>query len=465
MTTYALAGTVTTGSTAAGLIDVSDHGYNQPPASTGKVVSYADPSVSTVGTVTAGTADGLPNNVSVPLTPFLRTTFASARFATDVSSGVTLKVPKGRGILKDDLMVAAMVTTSDTTVPTWLSSGWTLQSSVVDLSVPVTMSIWTRVATSTEDGRAWSRIGGDSFEFVQVRVYGNAVFDKAVIAENPLGSAGESTTPALSDADVYGSVVYFWTGQFGSTPSLVANIPSPLGNVVLNLNASNVGAVSADLAVVSPIRPGRTALLTPKPSFPAFGKMFQTVVSLKPYPSYRYADVSLEEATGAAEDIVEIESYVHIVGADKHSPQTAYGFTQDGMNGDGPGTVYSYERWVRVRFGPNFNTVRAFRFWAPNLTSIPTGWTVKYGTTSSYATPVGTASSIATHAVPTSDPGQASPNAGGGTRLAGTGTQYSDWIVLQASANTAVVAPGPVLGFSLEGVLIPIEFAFSWTET
>jgi hypothetical protein len=483
VTNYSLSGTSAGSSTAAGILDISFETSNEPPATWDGVASYTgDPTLPTTGTVTSGVADGLPNNAQIPLTPFLRTVISSTPRTLGSSETAQVTIPSG--ILKGDVLVAAVVCPTTSTLPTIQASilpapgSWTMRASLVDSAHSINTSIWTYVSTGNDAGTVWY-FGASVTNFVQIRVYGNAVYKSTYITENALGGGGESTGVTLSDAPVGGLAAYFWPGDYSSFPSFRATFPAQLTNTAVGNSGLRGGCASAEIATVASAQPVRTAVLTPLITGVTLGKMFQVVVELDPLRVVRYAHVQVEEAVGASRNTVELETYLHVMGADEHSPQTAYGFTQAGMNDSSssyPGTttfpgdtfpedLYSYERWVRVRFDPNFNTVRAFRFWAPNMTDVPIGWTVKYGTTSTYATPVNTASSIATSPVPTSDPGQASPNAGGAVRLAGTGTQYSDWIVLQASADVAVVGPGPVLGFSLEGTLIPIEFRFAWTET
>lgn len=481
--TYSLAGAITGRSTPTAVIDISNKS-NDPSATDGPVSRYVNPSAPAGGT-SAGVA-GLPNSPDAALTPYLRTSFTST---PNGSSGVLLTVPTGSGILSGDLMVAFVVTSFTSTLAlmtTWLASGWTRVAGTQDGGTNDSFSVWVRTATATEDGRSWGLSGGSNSVQAQIRVYGNATFDSATITEIAPDGSGNTPVPALTTAKPGGLVAYAWGGNCGATPVLRATIPSPLINVRLDLGVNYTGIVSAGLPVVSATQPGWVAVLGTNGSF---GKQFQASVSLSPLKVFRFASVSLEESIGASRDTVKLTSRLHILGGDLHSPQTDYGFVTSGLNnpnatpvpptspgstlypgmttfpGNGTLTAYSYERWVRVRFDPDFNTVRGFRFWAPNLTGVIPGWSVKYGTTSTYRAPSNNPSSIATTSVPTSDPGRDTPNAGGASRLTGTGTQYSDWIVLQASADLTVVSHGPVLGFSLEGTLIPIEFAFAWTES
>lgn len=166
------------------------------------------------------------------------------------------------------------------------------------------------------------------------------------------------------------------------------------------------------------------------------------------------------EAIGVSENDLAVEG-VALLASDSHSTQ---GYGGDPLvPGTNPATwTYSYERWFRVQLSGDYVSVGAYRIWVPGLV-IPDGWEVHFGTTTSYATPVDTASAIATGPVPTSDPGPTSPNAGGSSPTSGPGTAYSDWIVLQARARGGQ-PPGPILGFDYLGVALPLLFEFHWSE-
>ena len=184
-------------------------------------------------------------------------------------------------------------------------------------------------------------------------------------------------------------------------------------------------------------------------------------------PDYGGAVVTLEETIGSSPGVTSMVtgSVVHLLAVDLNSRQNLYAYADYPLRPvDSTTPAYSYERWIRVRFDPPYNTVRQFRFWLGNIDPIPNGWQILWGAAVSYQTPVNTQSAIATSPVPTTDPG-ASPNIGGTTRLAGTGTNYTEWIVLQAVADPAVIAgPGPAMGFDQEGTLIPFEFHVAWIE-
>lgn len=106
----------------------------------------------------------------------------------------------------------------------------------------------------------------------------------------------------------------------------------------------------------------------------------------------------------------------------------------------------SYEVWLRAHFTGTFNKVENLQFWQSVAFSPATGLTLKYKANgqTAYVTPVKTDSTVATTAMPTSDPGTAnvSVNANGGG-LTGflTSAGYSDYIVIQLHAGSTA-APG-----------------------
>lgn len=173
--------------------------------------------------------------------------------------------------------------------------------------------------------------------------------------------------------------------------------------------------------------------------------------------------VSLQEAIGPVDDISFVElapnGFVHLLGTDEHSNQHDVGYARSELSPDSP---YSFERWLRIKFFGTTYSVRTFRFWA--TVTVPDGWELKFGSASDYAQPTNDASSIATNAVPTSDPG--TENCGGATDVS-DGTNYSDWIVLQAHVpDFSAVAPGPMLGSTGGEVVNPvlIQYHFTWHQ-
>lgn len=170
------------------------------------------------------------------------------------------------------------------------------------------------------------------------------------------------------------------------------------------------------------------------------------------------AYASIEEGVGT-EDVLTLTSWVHLLSADVHSGQSPYAYSEHALRADTETIQYSYERYIRVRCAPMVGEFSDFRFWAPALADLPQGWTVRWGTVQYFDTPTNAPSSIATEAVPTSDPGSSVIGATPGTEI------LTDWIVLQAVADTAITGVGPILGFTTEGVLRPIDLQFAWTET
>lgn len=171
------------------------------------------------------------------------------------------------------------------------------------------------------------------------------------------------------------------------------------------------------------------------------------------------ARVTLVEAVGDPPEERESD-FLHLLGMDAHSTERLY-YALHALRPDLDGSpVYSWERWCRFKFEPAFSYVRDFYFWVPGLV-VPTGWTLRYGTSETYRRPTSSASSIAVGELPTSKP--ADPNAGGVSPLDGSEVRYSDWIVLQASVS-GDAGIGPMLGFQGADPDF-IEYRFDWTET
>jgi len=113
----------------------------------------------------------------------------------------------------------------------------------------------------------------------------------------------------------------------------------------------------------------------------------------------------------------------------------------------------SYEVWLRGHWTGTFNKIDNLQFWMSTDFSPNTGLTVKWkgnGQTS-YSTPTSNTSTIATDAVPTSDPGTANVSIGGSLSGSLTSAGYSDYIVLQLQTTAAAAAGDTSLcTFSLE---------------
>lgn len=103
----------------------------------------------------------------------------------------------------------------------------------------------------------------------------------------------------------------------------------------------------------------------------------------------------------------------------------------------------SYEVWLRGHFTGTFNVVDNLQFWMSTDFSPNTGLTVKYkaNNVGAYVQSVKTTSTVATVAMPTSDPGTANVSIGGSLSGTLTSAGYSDYIVLQLQ-TTVSAAPG-----------------------
>lgn len=174
------------------------------------------------------------------------------------------------------------------------------------------------------------------------------------------------------------------------------------------------------------------------------------------------AVVQLVERIGSAPSDDHVVQYLNIHSDDTYS-DTADSYLEKAIGArTDNGPVFSMERWCRLVFQPPFGGVYGFRFWVPDYVA-PSGWEITWGSSTFFDTPTNSASSYALYPLPTSDPGEDTPNIGGETLLTGTETRYSDWIVLQAVA-TGEAATGPALGFDSSDQPIKINYRFNWTE-
>lgn len=143
---------------------------------------------------------------------------------------------------------------------------------------------------------------------------------------------------------------------------------------------------------------------------------------------------------GPLSETVVTGSPVHLCGQDVHSPQSANARAVL-PNLDGSPSL-SYERWVRVRFSPPFGEVSNFRFWIDPIT-IPTGWTILWGYTSTYTSPSSGRSLIAVNDLPQIDP--VSSNIASTAVMTGEAVRYSPYIVLQGSYIPDETSPSDLL--------------------
>ncbi len=113
-----------------------------------------------------------------------------------------------------------------------------------------------------------------------------------------------------------------------------------------------------------------------------------------------------------------------------------------------PGTN-SYERYARIHVvdlggSTKINNLRVYRSGA----ALPSGISIKYGQSTAYATPVKTASTIATVDIPASLPTSENLFIGGAAGGALTAAGYSDYAVFQAQLDsTASVGGSTTISF------------------
>lgn len=102
----------------------------------------------------------------------------------------------------------------------------------------------------------------------------------------------------------------------------------------------------------------------------------------------------------------------------------------------------SYEVWLRGHFTGTFNTVDNLQFWQSTAFSPATGLTLKWkgNNQTTYVTPVKTESTVATVAMPTSDPAIANVSIGGSLSGQLTSAGYSDYIVIQLQTTVSASA-------------------------
>lgn len=101
----------------------------------------------------------------------------------------------------------------------------------------------------------------------------------------------------------------------------------------------------------------------------------------------------------------------------------------------------SYEVWLRAHFTGTFNKIDNIQFWMSTDFSPNTGLAVKWeGEQETYVTPTASTSTVATTAVPSSDPGTANVSIGGSLTGDLSEAGYSDYIVLQLQTTTSAAA-------------------------
>lgn len=137
-------------------------------------------------------------------------------------------------------------------------------------------------------------------------------------------------------------------------------------------------------------------------------------------------------ATGSA-------SHLNFHNDDTYGTQTDYEHKQIVVPSSG--TAYSYERWLRGRWSGTFNQIQNILFWKSGGTYSDSNLSINAGVTDTGVTPVGTASSIATSAVPETE-GTALDITPSGDITSSPG--YSKYVVLQLVVPSSVVTPGDI---------------------
>lgn len=162
-------------------------------------------------------------------------------------------------------------------------------------------------------------------------------------------------------------------------------------------------------------------------------------------PNFAHLDVL--EAVGVGPRSELAVRAPRLLGNDAHSLSSQAKPTSLDISGV---PVFTFERWLRLRFSPPFGQVSKFRFWVTEM-DLPDDWTLNFGTSPDYSTPVQTSSRYAYRAVPTIDPGQDASNVEV-VQVVPRGVQYTHWIVLQAILLSAPTD-------------ITVTFDFTWTES
>jgi hypothetical protein len=107
----------------------------------------------------------------------------------------------------------------------------------------------------------------------------------------------------------------------------------------------------------------------------------------------------------------------------------------------GSGNAYSYERWFRAEFTGTFNAITNVKYYKSAGTLSDAALIINAGESASGVTPVVTASSIATGAVPTSSGSAIDITPSGGIDTSGDETDYG---VMQLVVPYTVVTPGDI---------------------
>ena len=113
----------------------------------------------------------------------------------------------------------------------------------------------------------------------------------------------------------------------------------------------------------------------------------------------------------------------------------------------------SYEVYLRGHWTGTFNKIDNLQFWMSTDFSPNTGLSVKLAANgvTTYTQPISATSTVATTAVPTSDPGSENLYIGGASGGSLTAAGYSDYVVLQLQTTVSAAAGDTSLAeFSLQ---------------
>jgi len=105
------------------------------------------------------------------------------------------------------------------------------------------------------------------------------------------------------------------------------------------------------------------------------------------------------------------------------------------------GTVYSYERWMKVKFTGVFNAITNVLAWKSAGTLSDAALALFVGETDTGVTPVTTDSAVATTAMPTTEGTAIDITPAGGIANDGDKT---DFLVVQLDVPSTVVTPGDI---------------------
>lgn len=146
------------------------------------------------------------------------------------------------------------------------------------------------------------------------------------------------------------------------------------------------------------------------------------------------------QANLSAEVLSDLGISGNLVNFKKNDSSSAADYADNPINaGDN-----SMEVYLKPKFTGTFNTIDNIQFWRSTQFSPATGLDVQWDdgglAQGSYATPVSAASTKATSAVPSADPGSANVSIGGNPTGNLSASGYADYIVMQLQTTSAAAA-------------------------